>query len=72
MLDLRVQVRVDAAGRPDLETLRVTGLGAAENRDVIATWLERARFRPAQAAGQAVAGVFQTRFEVRAAVRRVG
>lgn len=72
VLDLRVEVLVDAAGRPDLKTLRVTGLGAAENQTVIATWLEAARFRPGHQAGQAVAAIYRTRFEVRSAIRRIG
>jgi hypothetical protein len=71
VLDLRVEVQVDSAGQPDLETLRVTGLGAAENREAVVTWVRNARFRPAEQAGRPVPGLFQTRFAVRAAVRRI-
>lgn len=72
VLDLRVEVQVDSAGQPDLKTLRVTGLGAAENRDAVATWVRTARFRAAEQAGRPVAGVFQVRFEVRTEIRRIG
>jgi len=63
-MNIRVDVLVDATGRPDMETLHITGVGAAENRDAVANWLTRARFRPAQQAGQPVHGVFKTRFEM--------
>jgi hypothetical protein len=64
-------VQVDSTGQPDLETLRMTGLGADGNRDVVATWLRSARFQPAQRDGRPVPGVYQTRIEVRAEIRRV-
>lgn len=63
-MNIRVDVLVDATGRPDLETLHVTGVGSAENRDAVANWLTRARFRPAQQASQPVPGVFKNRFEM--------
>ena len=70
IMNIRVDVLVDAAGRPDLETLHVTGVGSsAENRDAVANWLTRARFRPAQHAGQPVPGVFKTRFEMSVRIR---
>jgi hypothetical protein len=72
VLDLRVEVQVDSTGRADPETLRLTGVGAPEHRDAVATWLRNARFRPARQAGRAVPGVFRTRVELRAEVRRVG
>ncbi len=72
MPDLSVEVHVDTAARPDLETLRVTGRGAAENRDAVTTWLRGARFRPARRAGRPVEGVFRTRIELRAEARRIG
>jgi hypothetical protein len=72
VLDLRIEVQVDGTGQPDLETLRVTGLGADQNRDLVAGWLRNSRFQPAQRDGRPVPGVFQTRIEVRAEIRRVG
>jgi hypothetical protein len=65
-------VQVDSTGQPALETLRVTGLGAEQNRDVVATWLRSSHFQPAQRDGHPVPGVFQTHIEVRAETRRVG
>ncbi len=70
VLDLRIAVRVDAAGRPDLETLEVTGLGATENREEAIAWVRSARFRPAEQAGQAVDGTFRTRVQARMQIRR--
>jgi hypothetical protein len=71
VLDLRVAVQIDSAGQPDLSTLRVTGLGASENRDAAATWVRNSRFRPAEQAGRAVPGLFEARFAARARVQRV-
>lgn len=70
--DIQIQVGVDATGRPDMSTLRVTGLGAAENQAVIEAWIVEARFRPAQQSGQPVPGVYRTRLQIRSQVRRVG
>ena len=72
VLDIQIEVAVDLTGQPEFATLRVTGLGATENRDVVAAWLEQARFQPATQAGQPVRGVYRTRILVRAEVRRVG
>lgn len=71
-LDFRITIHIDATGRPDLETLEITGLGAMDNREVAVAWLQSARFRPAQRASQAVEGIFRTRVQARAQVRRVG
>lgn len=68
---MHIRVMVDAQGRPDLTTLRVTGLGAAENRTAIEQWINGATFRPAMRNGQPVSGLFETRFEVRVSVRRM-
>ena len=72
VLDLRISVRVDTAGRPIIETLQVTGLGATDNREAAVEWVRTARFRPAQQAGHPVEGLFQTRVQARSAVRRMG
>lgn len=72
MIDMRIQVDVDATGAADIETLRVTGPGTGENLEIISSWLRAARFKPAQQGGQAVRGTFRTRIEARAEVRRVG
>lgn len=63
-VDIRVEVQIDANGRPNIETLKVTGQGAVDNRDAVATWLQSAQFQPAQRAGHAVPGTFKTRFRV--------
>src|SRR5688572_165287 len=68
-VDIRVEVQIDAAGRPNIETLRVTGSGAADNRDLIAAWLQSSQFEPARRDGRSVPGTFKTRF--RLAVRRL-
>lgn len=71
VLDLRISVEVDSLGQPSLGTLRVTGLGAADNHDVIERWVQTARFQPARRAGQAVGGIYKTRVQVRAETRAV-
>lgn len=70
VLDLRVSVKVDSLGTPDLSTLQVRGLGATDNRENITRWLERARFAPARQDGRNVAGVFTARFRARGTTRR--
>jgi hypothetical protein len=72
VLSLQIEVQVDSVGQADPATVRVTGLGAAENAEVVRSWLQSARFTPAQREGKPVAGVYHTRVEVRATVRRVG
>lgn len=68
---IRIQVMIDPQGRPDLNTLRVSGLGASENRLAIERWISSASFRPAMRNGQPVSGLYETRFEVRVSVRRL-
>ena len=69
-----VDVQVDSAGKPDMSTLRVTGSGATQHRQVITDWISRARFAPAQRGGQPVRGRFRTemRSTVTVEVRRTG
>ncbi len=71
VLDLRISVEVDSLGQPNLQTLQVTGLGAADNRDVIERWVQTARFQPARQGGAAVGGVYKTRVRVEAQTRTV-
>lgn len=68
-LRLRIEVLIDASGRPDMKTLKVIGPGAAENRAAIERWIEQAMFRPAQRGGQPVPGIYRTGFEVRIVAR---
>jgi len=72
VLDIRITVHVDSMGRPNMETLDMSGQGASDNRDIVAEWVRSSRFRPAQRAGQPVEGVFQTRIQARSEVRRMG
>lgn len=63
-MDLRVSVLVDETGLPDMKTLTVTGLGAADNRIAVTEWIQQAKFRPAQQAGQPVSAVYHTRIRM--------
>jgi uncharacterized protein YceK len=63
-MDLRVSVLVDAAGLPDMKTLTVTGPGAADNRIAVTEWIQQAKFRPAQQAGQPVSALYRTRIRM--------
>jgi hypothetical protein len=68
---LQIEVVVDSRGQPDMTTLKVTGMGAAENRAAIERWIEQAIFRPAQRGGQPVAGVYRIGLAVRIETRRM-
>jgi hypothetical protein len=68
---LRIRVMIDPLGRADVRTLKLTGLGAVENRLAIERWLEAVTFRPAMRNGQPVSGLYETRLEVRVSVRRL-
>jgi len=68
LLDMQIEVAIDATGRPDVSTLRVTGLGSGDNKDAVVTWITLAKFKPALQGGQPVAGVYRTRLEVRAKI----
>ncbi|MFL5594472.1 MAG: hypothetical protein ACJ785_07665 [Gemmatimonadaceae bacterium] len=66
---VEIEVLVDDAGRPDMNTFKVTGFGAVENSDALRRWIEQAMFRPAHLGDQPVPGVFHTKLEARV-VRR--
>ena len=70
-LRVTIEVLVDADGRPDMKTLRVTGRGGAENREAIARWIQDSAFRPARHAGQPVAGVYRTTIAARVVRRQM-
>src|SRR5690606_14880106 len=59
-LRITIEVLVAANGEPDMRTLRVTGRGASENREAIASWIRSAAFQPARQAGEPVAAVYRT------------
>jgi hypothetical protein len=65
------EVMIDETGRPDMSTLKVTGIGSSENRDGIYRWLEHASYKPARDNGQPVAGLLRGRIEARIEVRRM-
>jgi hypothetical protein len=65
-------VDIDANGRADLSTLKVTGPGADGNREIIANWLRDAVFEPARKNGVPVRGQFRMSAEARVTVDRLG
>ena len=68
-LSMKLEVRVDSLGRPDMTTFRLNGFGSSENREVLTRWVEGSMFEPARRNGHAVPAVFQTKLE-RTIVRR--
>ena len=64
-----IEVLIDSTGRPDMTTFKVTGNGAAENRDALVRWIEQAFFEPANRGGQPVPGLYRMKLEGRV-VRR--
>ena len=66
---MRLEVQIDPLGRPDMETLKITGIAGPENRLAIERWLESASFRPAMQNGEPVRGVYELSLEARVTVR---
>lgn len=67
-LRLVIEVEVDAAGSPEMNTLRVSGPGSVENRAAIERWIRGSRFEPATRGGEPVAGVYRTQLRARVRV----
>lgn len=70
--DVTIAGLVDSAGKPQMSTLQLAGRGGVENRDAILHWIRSARYVPAQWAGRAVEGTFQTRIRARSSRTRRG
>ena len=66
-----IEVLIDETGLPDMSTFKVTGIGAEDNRDALAHWIEQASFRPARHGYDAVPGIYHTSLAPRVEVRRV-
>ena len=62
LVDLEVQIRPD--GTADVSTLKITGVGASDNRSSLTTWVQGLRFRPATRDGIPVVGTYRTSFSV--------
>ena len=69
-VNLRLEVLIDASGRPDMKTLKIVGLVAPTSRMAIERWLEDATYRPASQNGQPVPGVFKLSLSARVVIRR--
>src|SRR5688572_12004406 len=59
---VELEVNVNPDGMPDMNTLKVTGQGASENRAAVTTWVQGLRFRPATQDGVPVVGTYKTSF----------
>jgi hypothetical protein len=68
LMNVTVEVWIDASGIPDLQTLKITGKGANENHTAIRQWIAGSAFRPAMQSGVSVRGLFKT--QLRAEVRK--
>lgn len=66
-VSLEIIVRVDTLGRADLSTLRLSGQGVEQNRQIVIDWLRLARFEPAKLNGYPVNGWFHFVAEAKAA-----
>jgi len=69
LVEIEVQVRPD--GTADVSTLKVTGVGASENRNAVTTWVQGVRFKPATMDGIPVVGTYRQSFDVMTRVRVV-
>lgn len=66
-VSLEIIVRVDTLGRADLSTLRLSGQGVEQNRQIVIDWLRTAQFEPAKLDGYPVNGWFHFVAEAKAA-----
>ena len=57
--DVELRVDIDAAGKPDMGSLVISGRDAPDNRETLRDWVASARFAPATRDGAPVAGVFR-------------
>ena len=57
-----IEVKVNPDGTADMNTLKITGVGASDNRSAVTTWVQSLRFRPAMQDGVAVVGTYRTSF----------
>jgi hypothetical protein len=64
-----IEVMIDADGRPDMSTFKVTGFGASENQDALRRWIEEASFQPARRGDHTLPGLYRSHLEVE--VRRM-
>lgn len=69
-VSLEIIVRVDTLGRADLSTLRLSGTGVEQNRQIVIDWLRTATFEPAKLNGYPVNGWFHFVAEAKAARAR--
>ncbi len=66
---IRIQVMVDALGRADVRTLKLSGVVGTQDRIAIERWLESVTFRPAMRNGEPVSGLWDMTLAARV-VRR--
>jgi len=66
-VSLEIVVRIDTLGLADLSTLRLSGQGVEQNRQIVTDWLRTARFEPAKLNGYPVNGWFHFIAEAKAA-----
>jgi len=71
VVDLRIEVLVDADGQPDMRTLKVTGKGSGSTRTAIADWIRSSAFKPAMQDGQPLAAIYRTGIKTSVQVRRM-
>ena len=68
---VEIEVKVNPDGTADMGTLKVTGVGASDNRNAVTTWVQSLRFRPATQDGVAVVGTYRQSFDVMTRTVRV-
>jgi hypothetical protein len=60
---LEISVDIDVDGRPDMSTLRITGAGAAENRNAVMSWVSAGVYEPGRdGLGRSVRAPYRIRF----------
>jgi hypothetical protein len=59
------EVMVDATGRADVSTLRLSGTLSSSDRVAVERWIADARFTPARLNGHPVAGLYKGGFKTR-------
>jgi hypothetical protein len=60
----KIEVRIDADGEPDMQTLKISGMVGGNARQAITEWIEHSSFEPAKQGGSNIPGIFMMQMKI--------